>query len=163
MRIIQGVGGALLMANATAILTDAFPPHQRGLALGINTIAAIGGSFIGLLIGGFLADIDWRAVFWVNVPVGVAGTVWAYWKLRDARPPRHERMDWVGNITFAAGLILILTAINEGIQPCGSAVMSWGDPMVVGLLAVGVVCLLVFLFGEQRVRPTAERRLARLP
>ena len=117
VRIIQGVGGAMVMANATAILTDAFPRHQRGLALGINTIAGIGGSFLGLIIGGFLADIDWRAVFWVNVPFGIAGTAWAYWKLTDLRPPRREKMDWPGNITFAVGLILILTAINQGIQP----------------------------------------------
>ena len=93
VRVIPGIGGALLMANATAILTDAFPPHQRGLALGLNTIAAIGGSFIGLLLGGLLADVNWHLVFWINVPFGVVGTVWAYVKLRDTRPPRHEWLD----------------------------------------------------------------------
>jgi len=163
VRIIQGVGGAMVMANATAILTDAFPRHQRGLALGINTIAGIGGSFLGLIIGGFLADIDWRAVFWVNVPFGIAGTAWAYWKLTDLRPPRREKMDWPGNITFAVGLILILTAINQGIQPYGGAVMSWGNPAVIGMLAVGVLSLVAFLVIERRVtRPMFDLRLFRI-
>ena len=163
IRIIQGVGGALLMANATAILTDAFPPHQRGLALGINTIAGIGGSFIGLIIGGLLADIDWRAIFWVNVPFGIAGTAWGYWKLRDHRPPRREKMDWIGNLTFAIGLIFILIAVNEGIQPYGDAVMAWGNPMVYGLLIAGVVLLVVFVLIEPLMkRPMFDLKLFRI-
>ncbi|MBN9024342.1 MAG: MFS transporter, partial [Rhizobiales bacterium] len=121
VRVIQGVGGAMLMANSTAILTDAFPQNQRGLALGINTVAAIGGSFIGLLIGGLLADIDWQLVFWINVPFGVIGTVWAYWKLRDRTTPRRRPVDWAGNLTFGIGLILVLIGITEGIQPYGSS------------------------------------------
>ncbi len=163
VRIIQGVGGALLMANASAILTDAFPQRQRGLALGINTIAGIGGSFIGLIIGGLLADIDWRAIFWVNVPFGAVGTAWAYWKLKDMRPPRREKMDWGGNLTFAFGLIFILIAINEGIQPYGDSVMAWGDPKVYGLLIAGVLALVAFVFIEQRVaRPMFDLKLFRI-
>jgi len=163
VRVIQGVGGALLMANATAILIDAFPPHQRGLALGINTVAGIGGSFIGLIIGGFLADIDWQAVFWVNVPFGIAGTAWAYWKLKEMRPPRREKMDWLGNLTFAIGLIFILIAVNEGIQPYNGAVMSWGNPKVYGLMILGVLLLAAFLFIEPRVaRPMFDLKLFRI-
>src|SRR6478736_871846 len=107
-RVVQGVGGALLLANSTAILTDAFPARQRGMAMGINMVAAIAGQFVGLVVGGLLADIDWRLVFWVNVPVGVFGTVWAYLKLREVGVKRRARMDWWGNITFALGLILVL-------------------------------------------------------
>jgi MFS family permease len=163
VRIIQGIGGALLMANASAILTDAFPQRQRGLALGINTIAGIGGSFIGLIIGGLLADIDWRAIFWVNVPFGIFGTAWAYWKLKDMRPPRREKMDWGGNLTFAFGLIFILIAINEGIQPYGNSVMAWGNPSVYGLLIAGVLALVAFVFIEQRVaRPMFDLKLFRI-
>src|SRR5437867_4232345 len=78
MRIIQGIGGALLMANSAAILTDAFPSDQRGKAMGINNIAMTAGSFVGLIVGGLLAVVHWRLVFWVSVPFGVAGTLWAY-------------------------------------------------------------------------------------
>jgi MFS family permease len=163
VRIIQGVGGALLMANASAILTDAFPQKQRGLALGINTIAGIGGSFIGLIIGGLLADIDWRAIFWVNVPFGIIGTVWGYWKLKDWRAPRREKMDWGGNLTFGLGLIFILIAINEGIQPYGNSVMAWGNPAVYGLLILGVLLLAAFVAIEQYVaRPMFDLRLFRI-
>ena len=92
----------MLLANATAILTDAFPATQRGMAMGINMVAAIAGQFVGLVVGGLLADIDWRLIFWVNVPVGVFGTVWAYLKLKEVGSRREARMDWWGNVTFAA-------------------------------------------------------------
>lgn len=151
VRIAQGVGGAMLMANSTALLTDAFPTHQRGLALGINTIAAIGGSFLGLVIGGLLADIDWHLVFWISVPIGVIGTAWAYWRLRDRIPPRHRPVDWLGNATFGIGLILILIAITEGIQPYGAHAMSWTSPEVTGLLVVGFALLVAFVFVERSV------------
>ena len=163
VRVIQGVGGALLMANATAILTDAFPPHQRGLALGLNTIAAIGGSFIGLLLGGLLADVNWHLVFWINVPFGVVGTVWAYMKLRDTRPPRHERLDWIGNITFAAALILLLVAITNGIQPYGGRTMGWTSPVVLGEIVAGILILVFFLWVERRIaRPMFDLALFRI-
>jgi MFS family permease len=163
VRVIQGVGGALLMANATAILTDAFPPHQRGLALGLNTIAAIGGSFIGLLLGGLLADVNWHLVFWINVPFGVVGTVWAYMKLRDTRPPRQERLDWIGNITFAAALILLLVAITNGIQPYGGRTMGWTSPVVLGEIVAGILILVFFLWVERRIaRPMFDLALFRI-
>ena len=106
-RVVQGVGGALLMANSAAILTDAFPATQRGIAIGVGVIAGIAGSFIGLVAGGVLADINWRPVFWVNVPFGVFGTVWAYLKLREIGTVKQGRIDWWGNITFAAGLVMV--------------------------------------------------------
>ena len=136
-RVVQGVGGALLLANSTAILTDAFPATQRGMALGINMVAAIAGQFFGLVIGGLLADIDWRLIFWVNVPVGVFGTVWAYLKLKEVGVRREARMDWWGNITFALGLILVLVGITYGIQPYGGHSMGWTSPMVLAELIGG--------------------------
>src|SRR5215831_1811550 len=113
-RVIQGVGGALLMANSTAILTDAFPATERGRAMGISMIAGISGSFIGLIAGGLLADVDWRLVFWVNVPFGLFGTIWAYAKLREIGTLRRTTIDWWGNLTFAVGLVMILIGITYG-------------------------------------------------
>ncbi|WP_307801930.1 MFS transporter [Microbispora triticiradicis] len=150
-RIVQGVGGALLFANSTAILTDAFPVRQRGTALGINSIAAIAGSFLGLVVGGVLAPVNWKAIFLVSVPFGVFGTVWAYLKLRDNGVRRRARMDWWGNATFAVGLISLLVGITYGIQPYGTGVMGWGNPWVVAALAGGVVLLALFAWIETRV------------
>src|SRR5205809_2482611 len=116
-RLVQAVGGAMLMANAAAILTDAFPARQRGMALGINQIAGIAGQFVGLLLGGLLAAWWWRAVFWVNVPIGLFGTVWAYKSLREIATTRRARIDWIGNVMFVAGLGALLSAITYGIQP----------------------------------------------
>jgi MFS family permease len=160
VRVVQGVGGALIMANSTALLTDVFPADQRGLALGINMVAAIGGQFVGLLIGGLLADTNWRLVFWINVPFGVVGTVWAFWKLRDGVPTGSHRIDWAGNITFGLGLILVLTAITYGIQPYGDHVMAWTSPLVLALTVVGLACLVLFFAIERRVRqPMFDVRL----
>jgi MFS family permease len=150
-RIVQGVGGALLLANSTAIITDAFPAAQRGMAIGINMVAAIAGQFVGLVVGGLLADIDWRLIFWVNVPVGIFGTVWAYLKLREVGVKRKARMDWWGNITFAVGLILVLVGITYGIQPYGGHSMGWTSPVVLAELISGVILLAVFAFIETRV------------
>ncbi len=152
MRVVQGVGGAFLMANSAAILTDAFPSDKRGLALGINSVAGIAGSFLGLLLGGFLAVIGWRLVFWVSVPIGVFGTAWAYLVLRDVRELQPHPIDWWGNLTFAAGLILILLGITYGIQPYGAAVMSWESPAVLGYLFGGAALLGIFIAVERRVR-----------
>jgi MFS family permease len=149
-RIIQGVGGAMLFANSTAILTDAFASDQRGFALGVNQIAAILGSFLGLIIGGVLSEIDWRAVFWVSVPVGIVGTIWSLKSLHDAGTRRKGSLDWPGNLTFALGLTLLLTGITYGIQPYGSHVMGWTSPAVLGELIAGVALLVAFCVIEAR-------------
>ena len=152
MRVVQGVGGAMLFANSSAILTDAFPAHQRGLALGINGVAAIAGSFLGLILGGVLAPIAWRLVFVVSVPIGVFGTVWAYRKLVDQGQRRAARIDWWGNATFAVGLIAIMVGITYGIQPYGGHTMGWTAPGVLIALIGGVAVLAAFCVIETRVK-----------
>ena len=150
LRIVQGVGGALLMANSMAILTDAFPVRERGMALGINQVAALAGSFMGLLIGGLLADSNWRAVFLVSVPFGIFGTVWGYLKLREVRQRGQGRFDWAGNLTFGIGLIAVLVGITYGIQPYGGHTMGWTSPLVLTLLLGGAALLGLFLLIEHR-------------
>ena len=150
-RVLQAVGGSMLTAQSAAILTDAFPSDQRGFALGVNQVAGLAGMFIGLVAGGLLAALDWRAVFWVNVPVGVFGTVWAYRRLRDTGERHGRRIDWWGNITFAVGLGAILIAVTYGIQPHGGHTMGWTNPWVVTGLAGGAVLLAVFGIVETRV------------
>ncbi len=150
-RLVQAFGGSMLMANSAAILTDAFPAERRGFALGTNQIAALAGMFIGLVAGGLLAAWDWRAVFWINLPVGVFGTLWAYWKLRDNGVRRPAKIDWWGNITFALGLGSLLVGITYGIQPHGSSSMGWTGPIVLGELIGGAVLLGVFMVIETRV------------
>jgi MFS family permease len=163
MRVVQGIGGAMLFANSTAILTDAFPEDERGTAMGINMIAGIAGSFIGLIAGGLLADINWRLVFWINVPVGLFGTVWAYLKLRDYSPGHPSRLDWWGNITFAAGLISILVGITGGIQPYGNHTMGWTSPVVLTELIGGVVVLILFGVIEAHTKdPMFDLRLFKI-
>ncbi len=149
-RIVQGIGGAFLMANSSAILTDAFPVNQRGLALGINGIAAIAGSFLGLVIGGVLAPIHWHWVFLVSVPFGLIGTVWAYLKLHDTGVRQKSKMDWGGNVTFAVGLIAVLVAITYGIQPYGGHSMGWTNPWVLGALVGGALVLAWFVAIERK-------------
>src|ERR1035437_6041634 len=151
MRIFQGVGGALLMGNSNAIITDAFPADQRGLALGLNMVAAIAGAFLGLVIGGVLAPINWHLVFLVSVPVSLFGTVWAYLKLHDNGVRHHGRIDWWGNLTFGVGLISILVAITYGIQPYAGHIMGWTNPWVFGALIGGAVVLAIFCVIEMRV------------
>jgi len=151
MRVLQGVGGALLMANSNAIITDAFPSDQRGLALGLNMVAGIAGSFLGLVIGGLLAPIHWRLVFLVSVPVSLFGTVWAYLKLQDTGERRPGGIDWWGNVTFGVGLIAILTGITYGIQPYGGHIMGWTNPWVLTALIGGVLLLAAFTWVETRV------------
>ncbi len=150
MRVGQGVGGAFLFANSAAILTDAFPHDQRGLALGVNAIAGIAGSFIGLVLGGVLGPLDWRLVFLVSVPVGLFGTVWSWRKLEDRGVRRPARIDWWGNLTFAAGLIAVLVAITYGIQPYGGHTMGWTNPGVLGAMAGGLAVLALFVVIELR-------------
>jgi MFS family permease len=150
-RLVQAVGGAMLMANAAAILTDAFPARQRGMALGINQIAGIAGQFVGLLLGGLLAAWWWRAVFWVNVPIGVVGTIWSYLSLREIASTRRARIDWAGNITFALGAGLLLAAITHGIQPYGGHSTGWTSPWVVTGLAAGAALLAAFCIIETKI------------
>jgi MFS family permease len=151
MRIFQGVGAALLMANSAAILTDAFPVEQRGMALGVNQAAAFSGAFIGLILGGILAPIDWRLIFLVSVPIGLFATVWGYLKLRELGQRQPAHIDWPGNITFALGLILIMIGITYGIEPYGNHAMGWTSPLVLGTLGAGLAFLLAFCVIETRV------------
>jgi MFS family permease len=150
-RVVQAFGGAMLMANSAAILTDAFPANQRGMALGVNQIAGISGQFVGLLLGGLLAAWDWRAVFWINVPIGVFGTVWAYRSLREIATTRRSSIDWAGNATFAVGASALLAAITYGIQPYGGHATGWTNPWVDAGLVGGVVLLIVFGIIETKI------------
>jgi MFS family permease len=151
MRILQGVGGAMLMANSSAILTDAFPANERGLALGLNQVAAIAGSFIGLVLGGVLGPLSWRYVFLVSVPFGVLGTIWSYLKLQERGIRRPAKLDWAGNVTFGAGLVAVLVGITYGIQPYGGHTMGWTSPLVLGLIIGGLAVLAIFCVIETRV------------
>ena len=151
MRVGQGVGGAFIFANSSAIITDAFPANQRGFALGFNGVAVIGGAFLGLLLGGLLAPIQWHLVFLVSVPFGIFGTVWAYFRLHDNGTRIKASIDWVGNILFAVGLVAVLTGIVYGLQPYGGHTMGWTSPFVLGSMIGGVLVLLAFVLVERRV------------
>ncbi|ADY55847.1 major facilitator superfamily MFS_1 [Syntrophobotulus glycolicus DSM 8271] len=149
LRLLQGVGAGFLFSNSTAILTDAFPPHQRGTAMGLNQILGIGGSLVGLVAGGLLADIHWRLVFLITVPVGLAGTVWAYLKLRDTGTvSQRQKIDWLGNGTFAVGLTILLLALTYGIMPYGQEKMGWGNPLVISGIMIGIILIIAFIYIE---------------
>ena len=151
-RVVQGVGGAMLFANSTAIITDAFPADRRGMAMGINQVAGLGGSFIGLIAGGLLAEVDWRLVFLVSVPIGLLGTIWAYLSLKETVERQHDaRIDWWGNITFGVGLTALLAAITYGIQPYGGHSMGWTNPYVLAGIIGGIVLLALFCLIETKV------------
>lgn len=149
-RVVQGAGGACLMANSAAIITDAFPKNQRGMALGINNIVGVSGMFIGLVLGGLLAAVHWRLVFLISVPVGLFGTVWAYFKLEERGVSKRTSIDWGGNITFAVGLVALMVAVTYGIQPYGGRATGWTSPLVLLLFGVGVVSLAAFALIELR-------------
>jgi MFS family permease len=151
MRVFQGVGAALLIAQSPAILTDAFPEHQRGLALGIQNIAGISGVFVGLVLGGLLAPIDWRLIFFISVPFGILGTVWAYLKLEERSTRRRAPIDWVGNATFAVGLVLLMVGITYGIEPSGHSTTGWTSVPVLTELSAGVAFLAAFVVIENVV------------
>src|ERR1700753_1566076 len=150
-RFVQGFGGAVLMANSAAILTDAFPANRRGMALGINQIAAVSGQFIGLLLGGVLAAWDWRLVFWVNVPIGVFGTIWSYLSLHEIATVKKARIDWIGNILFAVRLGMLLGALPSGIRPYKNNPTGWTNPLIIGGLIGGVVLLAIFCVFETKI------------
>ena len=151
-RMVQAVGGALLMANSAAILTDAFPEDQRGMALGINQIAALAGAFFGILVGGFLAQFSWRWVFLFNVPVGILGTLWSYLALKEIDVFHPAKIDWIGNIMFAVGLAMVLIGITYGIKPYGTSSMGWDSPLVLSLIITGLVILAAFVVIERKVK-----------
>ncbi len=162
-RMVQAFGGSMLMANSAAILTDAFPARQRGMALGINQIAGISGQFVGLLLGGLLAAVDWRLVFWVNVPIGIIGTVWSYRSLREISTTRRAKIDWPGNITFALGAGILLMSITYGIQPYGGHPTGWTNPWVLSGLAAGVVLLVAFgVIETKTAEPMFRMRLFKI-
>jgi MFS family permease len=150
-RFLQAIGGSMLMANSAAILTDAFPAERRGFALGTNQMAGLAGMFIGLVLGGLLSAWDWRAVFWVNVPVGIFGTLWAYLRLREVGTRRKATIDWWGNITFLLGLGSVLVGVTYGIQPYGGQSMGWESPVVLAELIGGIVMLAIFAVIETRI------------
>jgi len=150
-RVVQGVGGAMLFANSTAILTDAFPADRRGMAMGINQVAALAGSFVGLIAGGLLAEVDWRLVFFVSVPVGLIGTIWSYRSLHELGVRRAAKIDWWGNVLFGVGLTAVLVGITYGIQPyCGHS-MGWTNPWVLAGLIGGCALLVGFCLVETKV------------
>src|SRR6476661_817718 len=161
-RVVQGVGGAMLMASSGAILTDAFPSNQRGFALGINMVAAVAGSFLGLLIGGVLSEFHWQAIFWVGVPIGLLGTIWSYRSLRELGVRTAGRLDWAGTLTFGIGLTVLLTGITYGIQPYGDSTTGWTNPWVLGSIIGGLLLLVAFCLIELRVsQPMVNMRLFR--
>ena len=151
LRMIQAVGGAMMMASSAAILTDAFPSSQRGFALGVNMIAAMAGSFLGIVVGGVLASYNWRLIFLINVPIGVIGSIWGFWQLREIGTRHPARIDWIGNLTFAAGLSMILIGVTQGLQPYGGSSMGWTNPEVLGLVGGGLLVLALFAFWETRI------------
>ena len=162
-RLFQAVGGAMLFANSTAILTDAFPPDRRGMAMGVNQVAAIAGGFIGLVVGGALAVVHWRWVFLVSVPIGIIGTVWSYASLHEIGERNPGRLDWPGNVTFFLGLTSLLTAITYGIQPYGGQPTGWTSPWVLGGLFGGLALLVLFILVELRTpAPMLDLRLFRI-
>src|ERR1700742_4820172 len=161
-RVVQGIGGAMLMASSSACLSAALPSNQRGMALGVNMVAAVAGSFLGLLIGGVLAEWDWRAIFWVGVPIGIVGTIWSVRSLHEIGVRRRGKLDWAGTITFGVGLTVVLTGITYGIQPYGGQPTGWTSPWVLGSIAFGLLLLVAFVLIELRVaQPMVSMRLFR--
>jgi EmrB/QacA subfamily drug resistance transporter len=135
-RLVQGVGAALIWANNAAILTDAFPPNERGRAIGVNLVAGISGSVVGLILGGILTvALGWQSIFWINLPIGAFATYWAYKKLRELGTVHHERIDLPGNILFAGGLTAFLVGLTLGALS-GYTLVDVVS-MVAGLLMVG--------------------------
>jgi MFS family permease len=159
-RVIQGIGGAMLMASSSAILTDAFPANQRGMALGVNMVAAVAGSFLGLLIGGFLSEWHWKAIFWVGVPIGIIGTIWSIRSLKELGTRSPGRLDWAGTLTFGVGLTVLLIGITYGIQPYGDSTTGWTSPWVLGAIGAGLLLLVAFCFIELHIEsPMVDIRL----
>ncbi len=152
LRLVQAVGGGFLFANSVAILTDAFPSNERGKAIGFNQIAGIGGSVLGLILGGILSSFDWHLIFLVNVPIGIIGTIWAYLALHElAVIKKGQKFDIAGNVTFGIGLVLVLLALTYGFLPYGTHLMGWTNPYVITALVAGVLLLVIFGIIESKV------------
>jgi MFS family permease len=148
-RIIQAFGAAFLFSNSAAILTDVFPTNERGKALGLNQVAIVLGSVLGLVFGGFLTSyLGWRSVFWINIPIGIVGTVWSYAKLKELGTiSKGEKIDWIGNITFAAGLFILLT----GITFTSSGIISSSSIQFYIAIVGGLSLLVLFVFIEKYI------------
>ena len=145
-RLVQATGSAFLFSNSAAIITDAFPYHERGRALGINQVSIVAGSVTGLILGGFLTGLaGWRSIFWVNIPIGAFATVWSYLRLKElSLPVIKRRLDILGNLTFAIGLLLLLLAITlEAIS---------GLPLVLTILMLmgSLISFVAFYFFERK-------------
>jgi len=152
-RFIQGIGGAFLFSNGAALITDAFPASERGKALGINQVAGLIGSLLGLVLGGVLAVFDWRYIFLISVPFGLFGTIWSYWKLKELAVIRkNQKIDAWGNLTFGAGLTLFLIAMTYALLPYGKSEMGWGNPYVIAGLLASAMLLVAFPFIEHHVK-----------
>jgi len=163
MRLFQALGAAMLTANSSAILTDAFPATQRGLAMGINQAAAFSGSFIGLVLGGLLAPFEWRLIFIVSVPVGLVGTVWGYRSLREGGERHPAPIDWLGNVLFAVAMVLVLVGLTDGIEPYAGHAMGWTNPLVWWTVGVGLILFVLFTRLEGRVaEPMVRLELFRI-
>jgi EmrB/QacA subfamily drug resistance transporter len=156
-RLVQGLGAALIWANNAAILTDAFPPNERGRAIGINLVAGISGSVIGLVLGGVLTEsLGWRSVFWINLPIGAFATFWAYAKLRELGTIGHGKIDVPGNILFAGGLTMFLAGLTLG-------ALSQYTATYFGLMVVGLLMVAGFGYVELKVRsPLMDLKLFRI-
>ncbi|MEM3667235.1 MAG: MFS transporter, partial [Thermoplasmatales archaeon] len=151
-RMVQAVGGGLLMVNSTALLTDAFGPNERGKALGINQISFMAGSLIGLVAGGLLASVDWHLVFIVNVPFAIAGSIWSIFRLKQVSTKIKVPIDVGGNVTLGGGLVLISLGFTYGLIPYRNSPMGWSDPKVIAFFSVGVILLALFVLIEMRVK-----------
>lgn len=151
-RIVQAIGGAFLMANSNAVITDNFSKEERGFALGINQIAATAGMSLGIVLGGVLSVINWRYVFLISVPIGIIGTIWSYLKLKETSPKRKQKLDIPGNFIFGIGLIILLLGVTYGLVPYKSSSMGWGNPWVIAALIIGTLMLIAFPFIERRVK-----------
>ena len=147
-RMVQALGGAFLFSNSAAILTDAFPPNERGKALGINQTSIVTGSVMGLVLGGILAStVVWRSIFWVNIPIGIFATTWSHYKLREiSHPPQGQKIDIVGNITFAGGLSSILIGTTLYI------IAGLDIATTYALIGLGGLLMVAFFVTETRVK-----------
>ena len=157
-RILQGVGGAFLMANSAALVTDAFPRRELGRALGINAMVVGAGMILGPILGGFLTGFGWRMVFWFNVPISVAGTFAAWWLLVEQRKPAGRRsLDLTGSALYLVGLTGLMSALAFG------GIYGWGTPWVLGGFAAAIVMLPAFVWVEAHAKePLLDLSLFRI-